>query len=376
MLHSVLVYGGLTYAMLLFNSISAHKCNILYGTAPRKSNIPLLAILLFAFVFGIRYNVGIDHLAYLNMYETVRIGGKVDTEPGFLFLMTIFGRLGLHYSYFFFFLAFIQLFLLFYALREHYKIFGWMILTFMLSTMFLNFMNGMRQELAFCFETVALLYLSRKNFILCYLNIGLGILFHTSAVLLLPLPLFYIKKDYYFNNINVQISLFFTLAIIAILFKPAVFIFSSIMDYLEILGYEGYKYMVLGGDLSFLEAKKEAGLGFLLLICLNLVNILYSNKIKRYYNSTLLNILYDFYFVGLLYNYLSSGSLILGRINYYFYNYNFVITAFLLYYLYKNQSYRNMLILITLILAYLVYSYAVLFMRGGVENCAIYHICF
>ena len=310
------------------------------------------------------------------MYETVKIGGEVDTEPGFLFLMTIFGRIGVHYSCFFFFLAFIQLFLIFYALRVHYKMFGWMILTFMLSTMFLNFMNGIRQELAFCFETVALLYLSRKKFILCYLNIGLAILFHTSAVLLLPLPLFYIKKDYYFNNIPVQTFLFFTLATIAILFKPAEFIFISIMDYLEILGYEGYKYMMLGGDTSFLEAKREAGLGFLLFICLNLMNVLYSNKIKEYYNSSLLNILYDFYFVGLLYNYLSSGSLILGRVNYYFFNYNFIITAFLLHYLCKNRSYQNTLILIALILAYFVYAYAVLFMRGGVENRAIYHICF
>lgn len=364
--------------MISFNLISSYQTSHLCkNEVNKKFNIPFLTIFVFAIVFGIRYNVGIDHIRYIERYEELRLFGTDSSDPelGFLMIGKFFASLDLHYSFYFFFLAFLQLFLIFYALRYNYKVLGWVIVTFMLSTTFLNFMNGIRQQLAFCIQTVALLYLSRKKIVKCYLYLCLAILFHTSAILLLPLPLFYLRKNNYFNNVSIQIKLFFVFLIGSAVFKPVVPIFLSIMDILEVFGYQGYKYMVLGGDLSFLTPKRTAGLGFILLIILNLINITQSNKVKAYHNSLYLNLLYDFYFVGVLYNYLVSGSLIFERINFYFYNFSFIISAFTLYYFTKNRTKKNQYLKIMMILIYLLLFYAIVVFRGE-ESCAIYNTCF
>ena len=377
MVQTLLVYFLLTIIMLSLNTISIYNNALTYNRLNRyRTNMPICAIVVFSIVFGIRYGTGIDHLSYLEMYETYRITKNcLDTEIGFRFIIEAFVNAGLHYSFFFTFLAFLQVFLLFYSLRYHYKVIGWVIITFMLSTTFLNFMNGIRQEIAFCFQTVALLYLSQKKFIICYIILIIAILFHTSAVLLLPLPLFYIKKKEYFSRPNIQIILFCIFLVGSVILKPAVSIFTALMDVLEIFGYEGYKFMILGGDLSFLEPKREAGVGFLLVILINLINISQSNKVKEFHSSRFLNLIYDFYFIGVLYYFVASGSIILGRINYYFYNFSFIISAFTIYYFVRNVSNKNILLLMMLLIAYIGIFGAVIILRGE-ESCAIYNTCF
>ena len=364
--------------MLLLNTISAYQTTSHLGSIKNsKTNIPILAILVFAIIFGIRYNVGIDHLRYIENYETINIIQEdyKGLEVGFYMVNKFFASLSLHYSWLFTFLAFLQLFLLCYAFRYHYKIVNCLIITFILSTTFLNFMNGIRQEIAFCFQTVALYFLSRKKILKCYISIICAITFHTSAVILLPLPLLFIKRDNYFKNIKIQICLFLLFFIISVLFKPATLIFLAIIDILEVFGYQNYKYMVLGGDLSFLEPKREAGLGFILIFLMNLINIINSNKVKDFFNSKLLNIIYDFYFVGVLYYFLTSGSLMLSRVNYYFNNFNFIISAFTIYYLLSNKTKSNIMQLILFMIIYVGLFGAVVILRGD-ESCAIYKTCF
>ncbi len=374
-LYSVFVYLLTLLLMLFFNTVSISNTRIRTNATP-KSNIPLLSILVFAVVFGIRYDVGIDHLRYIEQYNIVNeLNIAVDTEIGYLTVERLFSYFDFHYSIFFTFIAGLQLFLICYALKDNYEVVGWMFVTFMLSTIFLNFMNGIRQEIAFCFQAVAMYYLSNRKFVVSYICIFLAICFHTSALLLLPIPLLYIKNTSYFNNIPFQVTLLFISIAVSILYKPAVLIFTSLIDILEIFGYDGYKYMVLGGDLSFLEPKRETGLGFIILIFMNLLNVLNSKRVKLYYGSTLLNIMYDLYFIGVIYSYIVSGSLILGRVNYYFYNFSFIISAFTMSYLYKVPSKWNKILLLTFIGIYFLVFCAVVILRG-VESCAIYKTCF
>ena len=371
-LYSVFVYFLTLLLMLFFNAMSIRNAQERLNAKP-KVNIPLLSILIFAIVFGIRYDVGIDHLRYIEQYDSIRIfDADVDAEIGFVTVERFFSFFNAHYALFFTFIAFLQLFLICYSLRNNYEVIGWMFITFMFSTIFLNFMNGIRQEVAFCFQTVAIYFLSQRKLLLCYLMLLLAILFHSSAILLLPLPLLFIWKSSYFNKISLQLILFFLSIVISFLFKPAVAIFTLLLDFMEILGYGGYKYMFLGGDMSYLEAKREPGLGFLLLIMMNLINIIQSRNVKSYFNSNFLNIVYDFYFVGIVYNYLISGSLILGRVNYYFYNFSFIISAFTLHYLFSCKGRLNKLLFFALLAIYILVFCAVVILRGP-ENRAIYN---
>ena len=380
MIYSALLYLGLMCVMIFINEVSFQTHFATIGTR-KRTNISYFAIFLFALIFGIRYDVGIDHLRYLESYELLKIPGIVnsdnDTELGFLFIGKLFAGLDLHYAFYFFVLAFLQLFLVFYAFRRNYKLVSWIILTFFLSTTFLNFMNGIRQEIAFCFELVALFYLSERKYLKCYLNIIFAILFHLSAVILLPLPLLFIKRENYFNKVSLQLILYFLCLFVGYFIRPSELLFNSLMNtgLLELFGYEGYKYMVLGGDTNFIHARREAGLGFLLILIVNIINISLSKKIKEYYNSTFLNILYDFYYFGILYRFITMGSLIFDRLNYYFYNIGFIISAFVLNYLFRNKSNKNTILFFSMLLIYILLFGAVIILRGE-ESCAIYKMCF
>jgi len=373
MVQTVFVYFTLILLMLLFNysSIYLHERVICIGKA--NSNIPLFSLFLFALVFGVRYNVGIDHLSYLNMYETSRLLHKeADTEFGFKFIIDSFVNLGFHYSVFFFFLAFLQVFLVFYALKECYKLHHYIIVTFFLLTTFLNFMNGIRQELAFCFWLLAVTFIAKKKIVLYFMCILAAISFHISAIITLPFYFFYLIRNSFFNNVKYQLIMLFTSLAIMVLINPTLIIFASLAEIAKMLGYTGYVGMALEGDMSFVEPERERGIGFWVILFLNFILILLSPKVKAFFKSHFFDIMYDFYFVGVLYLYLASGSLALQRVNYYFYNFNFIIGAFTLYYLVKKRSLLNSLLYTLLILLYVLIFYAIVVFRG-IDSCAIYH---
>ena len=63
MIYSALLYLGLMCVMIFVNEVS---CQTHFATigARKRTNISYFAIFLFALIFGVRYDVGIDHLRY------------------------------------------------------------------------------------------------------------------------------------------------------------------------------------------------------------------------------------------------------------------------------------------------------------------------
>lgn len=352
--------------------ISLSRYDLLHSSL-KSNNIPWGAICVFSIVFGIRYNVGIDHLAYLEMYQSYKIAGfDLDTEPGFGALIKLISFLDCHFSVFFFILAFLQLFLIFYALRKFPYLHNLLIITFFLLTTFLNFMNGIRQEVAFCFWVVAIDCLSNKKFWQYLLCVGLAITFHVSAVILLPIYFLYVKKDSYFNRLSFQIILMSIAIILSFMFNTTELLFGLVGEFAGILGYHGYVGMVIEGNSEFLEASRGIGLGFFVILLLNIIIITYSDRVKRYYNNRQYNIMYDLYFFGVIYMYLTNGSIALQRINYYFYNFNFIIGAFTLYYLIKQKTMKHTLSYLAMLVLYILLFSAIVIFRGA-ESCAIYN---
>lgn len=371
-LYSVFIYMLTLFLMLVFNALSiAGSCNRLQRVP--RSNIPILAIIIFSIVFGVRYNVGIDHLSYLEMYQTYRYGRfELDTEWGFAAVIKLFSWLECHFSIFFFALAFLELYLVFYALKKYPKQHALILIVFFLLTHFLNFMNGIRQELAFCFWMVAIQSLSYKRFWHYILFLGLGVLFHFSAIILFPIYLLYTVKDSYFNNVKVQLIITFCAIVVSLVLKPTEIIFGLVAEIAKMMGYYGYVGMVIEGNTEFLEASRGLGLGYLVIMSFNAINIYLSKNVKQYFNDRQYNIMYDLYFFGVIYMYLTNGSIALQRINYYFYNFNFVIGAFTLYYLLKHKTKKNLLLFCVLIFLYVLFFSAIIVFRGA-ESCAIYN---
>lgn len=361
-LYSVSVYFLTMLIMVILSALSNSN----------KNHIPILAIFVFAVVFGVRYNVGIDHLAYLEMYQSCKLGGfEIDTEPAFGAMIKLFSYLGCHFSIFFFALAFLQLYLIFYSLRNFPKLHVLVIITFFLVTTYLNFMNGIRQEIAFCFWAVSVEFLSRKKILGYFISLFLAMSFHFSAIILFPIYFLYVRRDSYFNNVKMQLAITFIAVALYFVFGTTNLIFGLVAELAKMMGYYGYVGMVIEGNTEFLEASRGIGLGFYIIFVLNFIIILLSDKVKDFYKSRHYNILYDLYFFGVVYMYLTNGSIALQRINYYFYNFNFIIGAFTLYYLMRHKTLRNTLVTICMFSLYVLLFAAIVVYRGE-ESCAIY----
>ena len=202
MLQTILVYLFLLLTMMAFVSKTfkiegVALSNNIFGI---KNSPLILAMLLFAVVFGMRYGVGVDHLGYLDDYKDIlnsQHSGKI-MEPAFAFITNLFAAASLHYSFYFSFLAFLQIFFLFYTFkRNEERVLPFLVLTLILGGVYLSYMNGIRQQLAFCIFVFSLEFIFKRKPIKHYLLILLAFMFHSSALLLLPIYfLFQLKKKF------------------------------------------------------------------------------------------------------------------------------------------------------------------------------------
>ena len=121
------------------------------ASSGNMSNI-LIAISIYALIFGLRYGVGYDTNAYIESYSDYGKGYvEKEIEPGFLFLNQSIYSLGLPSWFFLSVVAFLQLGLVYFAYRREKNVYAYLSLTFMLGCVWLSYSNGLRQVLAFCF---------------------------------------------------------------------------------------------------------------------------------------------------------------------------------------------------------------------------------
>lgn len=312
-----------------------------------RHNYLLWALVVFSIVFGIRYGVGADYIGYKDTYEYELNWGKTDThmETGFMFIMRTCSALGLHYAFFFGVVAFMQVYFLFKGLRRDIGVLSYMAYTFMASCSWLEYSNGMRQELAFCIFVYSLPFIQDRKWIAYYLCNLLAILMHTSAVLLLICyPLFAYKQEW-FRNVKLQLLLLS--ASLLLLNYNVVFDIVSLIDiYIAMTPYASYVDMTSERILEKLSTDISLGIGFVIATIIIFIQVCYSNKVKRYFNSRCLSIAYDMFFVGVLWRHIFVGSQIFQRVNYYLYGFSFIIGAYTLAYMYVKS--RKMFCILTL----------------------------
>lgn len=327
MLQTVLVYSTLSAIfILLFYLRSLNKNNSLYA---------ILAILLFSIVMGVRYGVGVDYLAYKDLYETYRQYRIIDyfrMEYGFALIIKLCAILDCHYTVFFGLIAFFQAFLIFKTFEDREYLYPYLAYTFMIGCIWYEFCNGMRQELAFCLFVFAIKYIQNKKFLPYLITIIVASLIHRSGILLLLLyPLFYKNNDW-FKSISIQ-YIFLCVALILSQLNIIDPVLNIISPYLHILNYEDY----LNNSPEKLSHEVSIGLGFVNLLCIHLIQIFYSNKVKRYFKDISFNIIYSIYLIGVIWNYLFLHSQLFLRFNYYLLGLQFIVSAYVLRYLHKKS---------------------------------------
>ena len=93
-----------------------------YGDIGRKANLHLteyvMSFLIFGFVVGARYRVGVDHLSYLEYFNSMNLGNpSKDLEPLFYAITWLFAKSGLHYFFYFAFWGILQLYFVYKSFR-------------------------------------------------------------------------------------------------------------------------------------------------------------------------------------------------------------------------------------------------------------------
>lgn len=297
----------------------------------------IFPLILFAIIFGMRYDVGVDHLGYLEGYLNKEYVGK--NEPLFFLFSEIGWKLNWHYVLYFGVIAFTQAVFFFYAFKNERYIYPFLVFFLFTNGEWGFWMNGIRQALAMCIWIFSIKYIEDKKFWKYLIWCVVATLIHKSAIVLIVFyPILRNGRDY-FKSIPLQLILLGSAFILKEVFYVVFsYIEPLINTYTNILGsdmYSGYNTEVL---MESFRKSDGTGLVYLFRIILNVIIILYSKRLKLYYNSKRFNIIYFFFFIGILTMYVFPvGFISLTRPFRYFYIFQSIMYAFFLYYLFKTK---------------------------------------
>lgn len=348
MLQSILVYSFLIGVMLLFSLFTARKGN-LYPAVPSGMKIQqnfwsleiITPLVLFAVVFGMRYDVGVDHINYLEGYLNKEYVSK--GELLFDLLSQIGWGLNLHYTVYFTIIAFVQVYFFFYAFKDQRYLFPFLVFFLFTNGEWLSWMNIIRQSMAMCIWVYYVKYIEERKLWKYVFGCAIALLFHNSAIVLIVFyPILRSGKDY-FKNIPFQLFLLAIAFVIQKMFSGFLMQFESFIkfyaDTVSSGAYSGYDIEVL--QESFIKAD-GTGFVYLFRIALNVLIIFYSKKLKLFYGDKRFVIVYFFFIVGvIIQNIFPVGLISITRPFRYLYIFQTVMYAHFGYYLYKTRL-RNL----------------------------------
>ena len=193
MILSLVVYTFLAMILYIIGKFTVYYDNKslrLSGHSSRFLNwTTVFAILIFAIVCGVRYNVGVDNLMYINEYISLQQFGyfhRETFEPLFGFLANVFVDMGLHYSVFMGFWAAVQIFFVYYAMRNDKYLLPYVALFIVLGSTFLSWTNGLRQCVVGCIFIFLIEYIVQRKFWKYVIVLLICSFIHRSAIILLP----------------------------------------------------------------------------------------------------------------------------------------------------------------------------------------------
>lgn len=338
MWQSFFIYSGLMLMFVLFSNIAYQLSNSEYKRFQNQQYIFIIAIiLLFSFVFGARWEVGIDYPTYLSIYQGYCHGYEErDTlEPGFVLLNKFLANHGFHFFFLFFIFAFIQIYFFIEALKNRKYLLPFALFILMTGP-FLGWMNIMRQETVVCIFIWLILTIENRSFFnyLVWILVC-SIFFHKSAVILIPFY-FLIKSGKSFcGPIYVQLIIF----LIAVWMGYTHYMLTkfSVVDQLALtFGYEQYADPDLAE--KFFKESYNWGLRSWINVALLSYTIVLSGKVKSYFKDTGFVSIYNLFFWGSCCMLICTGIDVISRVFVYFSALSLMTYTFTLYYVYRNRN--------------------------------------
>ena len=328
MLQTAIVYTSLAFGMFFFTKIADRYVGVF-------SNISYwIPVLLFTIIFGIRYGVGVDYFAYMDIYENWNIGDLrwATDDYGFAFICDLCTRLGLSLPIFFSIFSFLQILFIYLAFRERKLVLAYSVLALFFTGIGISgFNNIIRQAVSFCIFVYALTFIEKKQVIYYFLCVLLATLFHLSAVILFPIYFLFNRGQNYFQDNKLQFIILVCCYVVSWLGIGN--LISSYVEYFaSFLGYDGY-FMT-----HFVDAKGRSAFDIVVFF-VNLLLVYYYPKVVGFYEDRFFKIIYILYFVSTCLGYLFVDIAIVWRILCYFSYMRFIVYGYYLLFFIKTIKY-------------------------------------
>jgi len=310
----------------------------------------LLLLLVFATLSGLRWNVGVDYLEYLNNFN--RVGLNLEgrfTEISFKYFTRLLAINGIHFSFYFGIISFFQLYFIYKLFQNEKYLYPFLAIIILFGPEFLSWMNGIRQMLAATIFVWSIQFIKNKEFIKYLLVILFASTIHLSAIVLISIYFIPSKDIYKKRGITVLIfiaTIFFGFTNYLIQY------FSELEDILNFIGYDNYSSKM--NILIHESQPRSIGPRRISIILVILVLIGYSKQLKYYFREKYFLICYNLTITGfLLYNLLSQTHHVLLRPVAYLTIFLVPTCAYLLYFLYRKKIYNLFIITLFLVISYL-----------------------
>lgn len=335
--------------VLLGKNVARFQYTRINGTIIQNSVINpsfLTMVFIFALVSGMRYDVGTDYLSYLTDYLNGKEAYFSDHEFLFSSITRIFYDFEVHPLFYFAFWACLQFFLFFYALKDYRFVYPLLIYFLFTNITYLSWMNGIRQDIAACIWIYSLQYVFNKKLLKYLICCFIATLFHRSAVILVIIyPLLINIK--WLPSIPYQLLAFAGAYIIRISIGSFITELNTVMTVFSdaLVGDKGiYDHYNMSETMYMVNNfKGGSNLGLIAKAVVYASIIISSEKMKNFYNSKYLNMLYVLFFISVITTYITpSGAIYLERPFRYLSNFlPTIFLAFYVYYLYNSKFAKN-----------------------------------
>lgn len=302
-------------------------------------------IAFYTFVSAIRWNVGVDSVGYANGFilgQTghEQIGLDEEKELAMKWIVHFVHDIGLHFTVGMAILAFLQIFPITKMFANYKFILVFLPVALFGSHYYLDEMNGVRQMIVASAFVYFSKYIVEKKIWKYLLAIGLSMLMHTSAIILLPL--YFIPQRFFkiADKRIILLTIFLGCFVVGLFPK-----FQVLVNYGEtiagFLGYEGYADRIseiASGD--YADEKLSFGPMMLSYFLTDIALICFGPKLKKKYENAIpyFNMWYFFAIIwGCLYFLVCNASHIFIRIILYFSLFEMVSVSLLLHYLFHEK---------------------------------------
>lgn len=205
-------YGGLNMIHLIFLSAIFFSLPILN----REKKIPffIMSFILLFFILSIRYDYGNDYSSYMEIFENIKTNNFAwgANDVGFKWL----NQISPSFQFLIIIHSFFYMFTMYYLMKKFLNQNNlWIGLVILLVNpyLFLIHLSSLRQTVAMCCFIWAVLFWIDNKKIIPFLLIAVGISFHKSAIILLPIMfLLTMKKN---KKVWIQGSFVATLILVA-----------------------------------------------------------------------------------------------------------------------------------------------------------------